>query len=51
MVIRQLTRRFGKPSATATQQINQLSLEQLENLGKALLDFETIADLQDWLKP
>ncbi|WP_448563001.1 DUF4351 domain-containing protein [Trichothermofontia sp.] len=33
-----------------TQQINQLSLEHLESLGEALLDFETIADLSTWLK-
>ncbi|MGI0487801.1 DUF4351 domain-containing protein [Pantanalinema rosaneae CENA516] len=29
--------------------INTLSLDQLENLGEAWLDFETIADLLIWL--
>ncbi|WP_448561573.1 Rpn family recombination-promoting nuclease/putative transposase [Trichothermofontia sp.] len=50
LVIQLLTRRFGKLSTTVTKQINQLSLEQLENLGEALLDFATIADLRAWLK-
>jgi hypothetical protein len=29
-------------------QIKILSLEQLENLGEALLDFNAIADLEVW---
>jgi Domain of unknown function (DUF4351) len=29
--------------------IRALSLEQLETLGEALLDFTTIADLNQWL--
>ncbi|WP_448562382.1 Rpn family recombination-promoting nuclease/putative transposase [Trichothermofontia sp.] len=49
LIIRQLTHRFGKLSASVTQQINQLSLEELETLGEALLDFKTIADLWVWL--
>jgi hypothetical protein len=30
--------------------INNLTLEQLDDLGDALLDFGNIADLDDWLK-
>jgi hypothetical protein len=28
--------------------VNSLSLEQLENLGEALLDFQGIGDLETW---
>ncbi|MEH2015910.1 MAG: DUF4351 domain-containing protein [Nostoc sp.] len=30
--------------------MHPLSLEQLENLGEALLEFEPIADLEAWLR-
>jgi dsRNA-specific ribonuclease len=30
--------------------IQTLNLEQLENLGEALLDFTSMADLQAWLE-
>jgi Domain of unknown function (DUF4351) len=32
------------------ERVETLSLEQLENLGEALLDFTSMADLQAWLK-
>ena len=32
------------------QAINQLSLKQLEDLGEALLDFNNVAELDNWLK-
>jgi hypothetical protein len=35
------------PSTIATQ-IQSLSFEQLEELGEALLDFTTLADLEAW---
>jgi predicted transposase YdaD len=38
LLLRQLSRRFGKMSDRRIQMINQLSLEQLEDLGEALLD-------------
>lgn len=31
-------------------QFQALSLEQLEALGEALLDFNAIADLKEWLQ-
>ncbi len=49
LVIRQLTRRIGEISPNLTQTIRQLSVEQLENLGEALLDFQTEEDLMNWL--
>jgi predicted transposase YdaD len=57
LVLRQLYRRLGMTAASATSadwqgaydRIHALSLEQLEALGEALLDFSTIADLTHWL--
>jgi len=49
MVIRQMTRRIGGLSPELAQQIQQLSLNQLENLGEALLDFSQPGDLVAWL--
>jgi hypothetical protein len=45
-----LRRRLGTPLAPAhEQQIGRLSLEQAEALIEALLDFQTLDDLEDWL--
>jgi hypothetical protein len=44
-----LNSRFPKLSSTLTEPIRGLSVEQLENLGKALLNFETEDDLKQWL--
>ena len=49
LVLRQLNCCIGQVSATIKEQIRQLSVEQLEDLGEALLDFETEADLVNWL--
>ena len=48
LILRQLTRRVGELPQTALLRIETLSLEQLENLGEALLDFQTLADLETW---
>jgi flagellar biosynthesis/type III secretory pathway protein FliH len=50
LVIRLLNRRLGQVSATIEEQVHQLPVEQLENLGEALLDFESEADLLNWLR-
>jgi predicted transposase YdaD len=47
MVLRQLTRRMGVLPEGVVGQIERLSLEQLEDLGEALLDFTGMADLLD----
>ncbi|NJK33871.1 MAG: Rpn family recombination-promoting nuclease/putative transposase [Oscillatoriales cyanobacterium SM2_2_1] len=48
LLMRQLTRRFGQiPSAIASQ-IPTLPLEQMEELGEALLEFQSIQDLEAW---
>jgi predicted transposase YdaD len=49
LVIRQLTRRVGELPPDIGAQLANLSLEELENLGEALLDFTSLLDLQSWL--
>jgi predicted transposase YdaD len=49
--LRLLTRRVGELPQEVCQQVESLRLEQLENLGEALLDFTSMADLQAWLEP
>ncbi len=48
LILRQLTRRVGELPQEVLDRIETLSLEQLENLGEALLDFQAIADLETW---
>ena len=49
LVLRQLNRRLGQVSKSVSEQIRQLPIEQIEDLGEALLDFENEADLLNWL--
>ena len=51
LLIRQLSRRFGKLTDRHETQIANLAIAQLEKLGDALLDFENIGDLERWLEP
>ena len=48
--LRIIKKRFGEISQDLEKQIQSLSIEKLEDLGEALLDFSTEADLVDWLK-
>jgi predicted transposase/invertase (TIGR01784 family) len=50
VLLRQLTRKFGKVSVRAKSQISKLSVGQLEDLAEAIFDLQTIADLNAWLK-
>lgn len=50
LILRQLTRRIGDVSPDLRSQIQSLSLDQLETLGEALLDFTESADLVNWLQ-
>jgi len=50
LVLRQLNRQVGVLSAVVKGQIEALTLEQLEQLGDALLDFQDRADLASWLQ-
>ncbi len=49
VIIRQLNRRLGEINPPLIEQIRQLPVEQLEELAEALLDFSTVANLQQWL--
>ncbi|XPM57174.2 MAG: DUF4351 domain-containing protein [Leptolyngbya sp. IPPAS B-1204] len=49
LVIRQLTRRVGELPQEVRSQVEALPLEQVEELGEALLDFTGLEDLQGWL--
>ena len=50
LILRQLTRQVGELPEDVRQQVEILSLSELENLGEALLDFSSMADLQVWLE-
>ncbi|WP_299414851.1 Rpn family recombination-promoting nuclease/putative transposase [Acaryochloris sp. IP29b_bin.148] len=50
LILRQLSRRIGDVSPEMRSQIQSLSLDQIEALGEALLDFAEPADLVSWLQ-
>ena len=50
LILRQLTRKISTLSPEATARIQSLTLEQVEALGEALLDFNQPDDLQAWLE-
>ncbi len=50
LIIRLLKRRFGYIDGSLVEQVRNLSTEQLENLGEALLDFLEVADLVAWVE-
>ena len=49
LILRLLHRRIGEIDSLLIERITGLSIEQLENLGEALLDFSSIANLEAWL--
>jgi predicted transposase YdaD len=50
LIVRLLQRRCGVLTPEVKECLACLSLEQLETLGEALLDFRGLADLEQWLK-
>ena len=50
LILRLLQRRVGELSTELQERIKSLSLNQLENLGEALLDFTAREDLLNWLQ-
>ncbi len=50
LILRQLTRRFGAVPEDLSDRLAALSLERLEALGEALLDFRALSDLRQWLE-
>jgi predicted transposase YdaD len=50
LVVRQLRRRLGELPESQSSQIKSFPISKLEDLGEALLDFQGIDDLDDWLQ-
>ena len=50
LLVRQLSKRFGQIGDRRLQAINNLTIEQLEDLGEALLDFTDSMELDSWLQ-
>jgi hypothetical protein len=50
LILRQLNRRIGEIESSFIETIRTLTIEQLELLGEALLDFSSITDLEQWLE-
>jgi predicted transposase YdaD len=48
LVIKQLNRKLGNLSPQLQTQINSLSIDRVESLSEALLDFTSIGDLEAW---
>jgi predicted transposase YdaD len=49
-ILRQLSRKFGRISLKLRSQIEALATPQLEDLTEALLDFISVANLEEWLR-
>jgi predicted transposase YdaD len=49
MIVRQLNRRLVSIPDRLLTQIQQLTVPKLEDLGEALLDFTSLAELEGWL--
>jgi len=50
LIMRQLERLIGKLSTGTRKQIEELNAEQLEELGEALVDFNSEKDLTAWIE-
>jgi len=50
LILRLLSRRLGEVTPEQRSQIQALSINQLEALGEALLDFTKPGDLEEWLR-
>ncbi|MBE9032387.1 DUF4351 domain-containing protein [filamentous cyanobacterium LEGE 11480] len=50
LVMRLLNKKIGNLNPKATEAIGQLDINQLDDLAIALLSFESIEDLNTWLK-
>lgn len=50
IILRLLNRRFGGLGLSVIEQIQGLSIDELESLGDVLLDFSEVGDLEVWLR-
>jgi flagellar biosynthesis/type III secretory pathway protein FliH len=48
-ILRQLKRKLGKLNQQLEADIIKLNIDDIEALGEALLDFNTVEDLTNWL--
>ena len=49
LVLRLLTRKLGQIAPDVRSRVNSLTIERIESLGEALLDFTQMGDLLTWL--
>ena len=49
LILRQLKRKIGQLTPEIEAQVQGLEIEELENLGETLLDFQELEDLTSWL--
>jgi predicted transposase/invertase (TIGR01784 family) len=49
LVLKQLNRKLGNLSTQLQSAVSARSIDNIESLGEALLDFNSIADLESWL--
>jgi heme oxygenase len=49
ILIKQLTRKLGSIGDRMINRINTLSIAQLDDLGEALFDFDSVEDFDRWL--
>ncbi|MFM5956452.1 MAG: DUF4351 domain-containing protein, partial [Dolichospermum sp.] len=50
LTIRLLKRRCGNLTPVQEKKVRLLTIPELESLGEALLDFQSMSDLESWLK-
>jgi predicted transposase/invertase (TIGR01784 family) len=50
LILRQISRRVGEVPQDLRSSVELLSIDRLEALGEALLDFNSLQDLQNWLE-
>ncbi len=50
LILRQMVKRLGKIEPETENHIRQLSIQDLESLGDAVLDFKHLSDLTAWLQ-
>ena len=49
LVLRLLTRKLGQIAPDVRSRVNSLTIDRIESLGEALLDFTQMGDLLTWL--
>jgi Domain of unknown function (DUF4351) len=50
LVLRLITRKVGEVPQDLRSSVELLSIDRLEVLAEALIDFNSLRDLQDWLR-